>query len=150
MATGLTACSAVLLSSSRKPLLNRLPLQYVASEHLMGLLTRFKELQERVETAYIKASQRDKALENASDIVDDSSNKHNNSNLSGVNSDPHTLITNQLDPVTCKSSEKEDTDSVVLQRPLENQADTVLENWIADVRKKTCSAGFTCYDAGMS
>lgn len=117
-------------------LLNRLPRRNTTSEHLIGLLTWFKELQERVEAAFLKASLPDEAVGNISEMVEETSNRTKDMNPSGVNSDLHILITKQLVPVTCNSSEKEDAAGVVSNKPPESQVDRELENWVADVRKK--------------
>ncbi len=102
----------------------------------MGLLAWFKKLQERVEAAYFNASQSDEMVENMSEMVEQVSNKHKSMNPSGVNSGPHILITKQLIPVTCNSSEKEDAAGVVPSGQPQSQDDTELEKWVADVRKK--------------
>ena len=117
-------------------LLDRLPRRNTASEHLMSLLGWFKDLQERVEAAYLKASQPDEVVENISETVEHALDKNKEMNPSGVNPEPHILITKQLFPVTSNSSEKEDTASLVPNSPTEDQVDTELENWVADVRKK--------------
>nr|WP_267895725.1 plasmid replication protein RepC [Loktanella sp. Alg231-35] len=117
-------------------LLNRLPRRNEASERLMRLLGRFKELQERVEGAYLKAVQPDEVVENTSELMGQLSHITKDLNPSGVISDPHILITNQLDPVTCNSSEKEDAAGVVPNAQPEDQVDSAIEDWIADVRKK--------------
>jgi len=117
-------------------LLGRLPRRNEASERLMGLLTWFKELQERVEAAYLKATQPAEVVENTPESSEQVSNKTQDMDPSGAISDPHILITNQLIPVTCNSSEKEDAAGVVPNAPPEEQVDRGLEDWVAGVRKK--------------
>ncbi len=124
------------MSGLFEDLLNRLPRRNTASEHLMRLLGWFKELQCRVETAYLKACQPEEVVENTCETVEQDPHKDKEMNPSGVNSDPHILITNQPFPVTCNSSEKEDAASVEPNLPPRSQVDTELENWVADVRKK--------------
>ena len=57
-----------------------------------------------------------------------------------VISDPHILITNQLNPVTSNSSEKEEAAGVVPNAPPEEQVDRELEDWVAETRKKRGAA----------
>ena len=68
-----------------------------------------------------------------------------------VISDPHILITNQLNPVTCNRSETEQAAGVVPNAPPEERVDRELEDWVAEARKKTRgSARFADGDAGLS
>ena len=117
-------------------LLGRLPRRNEASERLMRLLTWFKELQGRVEAAYLKATQPAEVVDNTSESTEQVSIKTQDMDPSGAISDPHILITNQLIPVTCNSSEKEDAAGVVPNAPPEEQVDRGLEDWVAGVRKK--------------
>ena len=121
-------------------LLERLPRRTEASERLMGLLSRFKDLQERVEAAYLKAVQSVEVVENASETRAQVTHKTQNMNPNGINSDPHILTTNQLDSVICNSSEKEEAATVVPNAPPEDQVDPQLEEWVAETRKKRGAA----------
>ena len=117
-------------------LLGRLPRRNEGSERLIGLLTWFKELQERVETAYLKAVQPVEVVENTSETVEQVLHKTQQMNPREVNSDPHILITKQLDPVISNSSEKEEAAGVVPNAPPEERVDSALEDWVVEVRKK--------------
>jgi len=94
-------------------LLNRLPGRIVASEILDRLLSWFRDLQERVESAYLKAARAVSGVENMDKTNADSIEETQEMNPREVNSDPHIQITNQPDPVTCNSSEKEEAAAVM-------------------------------------
>ncbi|AVW90029.1 MULTISPECIES: plasmid replication protein RepC [Roseobacteraceae] len=111
-----------------KELLDRLPRRHEASEQLARLLTWFKELQERVEAAYLKATEAAQPVENTSETKEQVLKKPQKTNPREVISDPHILITNQLNPVTSNSSEHEEVAAVV--------PNAQLEEWVAEVRKK--------------
>ena len=117
-------------------LLDRLPRRHEASEQLARLLTWFKELQERVEAAYLKATEVVQPVENAPEAKEQVPEKTQEMNPREVISDPHILITNQLDPVTRNSSENEEVAAVVPNAQPEDQVDRELEEWVAEVRKK--------------
>jgi replication initiation protein RepC len=117
-------------------LLDRLPHRHEASEQLARLLTWFKELQERIEAAYLKATEVVQPVENTHEIKGQVSEKTQEMNPREVISDPHILITNQLNPVTRNSSESEEIAAVVPNAQPEDQVDRELEEWVAEVRKK--------------
>ena len=117
-------------------LLDRLPRRHEASDQLARLLTWFKQLQERVEAAYLKATKVVKPVENTPEISRQVSEKTQKINPREVISEPHILITNQLDPVICNSSEKEEAATVVSNAQTEDRVDSELEEWVAEVRKK--------------
>ncbi|MDE4142134.1 plasmid replication protein RepC [Phaeobacter gallaeciensis] len=117
-------------------LLDRLPRRHEASEQLARLLGWFKELQERVEAAYLKATQVVEPVENTPETNAQVSEKTQEMNPREVISDPHILITNQLDPVIRNSSENEEVAAVVPNAQTEDQVDRELEEWVAEVRKK--------------
>ncbi|AKS47825.1 replication initiation protein RepC [Octadecabacter temperatus] len=121
-------------------LLDRLPRRKEASEHLMGLLTWFKDLQQRVEAAYLLAAQPIQAVENLTETTGQVSNMTQDMDPIGVNTDPHILTTKQLDSVTCSSSETEEAASVVPNAQPEDQVDSELEEWVAETRKKRGAA----------
>ena len=121
-------------------LLGRLPRRNVASETLERLLAWFSELQVRVEAAYLKATVAVDIVENTSETSAQVTEQTQEMNPREVISDPHILITNQLNPVTCKSSEKENAVGVVPNAPLEEQVDRELEDWVAETRKKRGAA----------
>jgi replication initiation protein RepC len=121
-------------------LLDRLPRRNVASETLERLLAWFRELQERVEAAYLNATRTDEIVENTAETSEQVSEKTQEMNPREVISDPHILITNQLNPVICKSSEKENAAGVVTNAPPEEQVDRELEDWVAETRKKRGAA----------
>ncbi|WP_204114535.1 plasmid replication protein RepC [Shimia biformata] len=117
-------------------LLDRLPRRHETSEQLVRLLTWFKELQERVEAAYLKATEGVQPVENTPETKAQVFEKTQKMNPREAISDPHILITNQLDPVTRNSSEKEEAAAVVPNAHTEDRVDKELEDWVAEVRKK--------------
>ena len=121
-------------------LLDRLPRRHETSEQLERLLSWFKELQERVEAAYLKASGAAKPVENSDNKDAQVTKKTQEMNPREVISDPHILITNQLNPVTCKSSEKENAAGVETNAPPEERVERELEDWVAETRKKRGAA----------
>ncbi|MEP4989802.1 MAG: plasmid replication protein RepC [Paracoccaceae bacterium] len=121
-------------------LLDRLPRRNTASETLERLLAWFRELQEQVEATYLKAVQVEEVVENTPDAIEQVSKKTQELNPREVNSEPHILITNQLNPVTCNRSETEQAAGVVPNAPPEEQVDRELEDWVAETRKKRGAA----------
>lgn len=121
-------------------LLDRLPRRNTASETLERLLAWFRELQERVEATYLKAVRADEVVETTAETTEQVSKKTQEMDPREVNSEPHILITNQLNPVTCNRSEAEQTAGVVPNAPAEEQDDRELEDWVAETRKKRGAA----------
>lgn len=121
-------------------LLDRLPRRNVASEALESLLAWFRELQERVEATFLKASTTIEVVENPAEISEQVAEQTQELDPRGTISDPHILITKQLNPVTCKSSEKENAADVVPKAPPEVRVDRELEDWVAETRKKRGAA----------
>jgi replication initiation protein RepC len=117
-------------------LLDRLPRRHEASDQLVRLLTWFKELQERVEKAYLKAIEVFQSVENTPETKEQVTKKTQEMNPREVISEPHILITNQLNPVNRNSSESEEVAAVVPNAQPEDQVDRELEEWVAEVRKK--------------
>ena len=117
-------------------LLDRLPRRHEASEQLERLLGWFKELQERVEVAYLKATQPKVTVDKTAITPSQVSKKTQKVNPTEVISEPHILITKQLNPVICNSSENEEIAGVVPNARPEDQVDRDLEEWVAEVRKK--------------
>ena len=128
------------LSGLFEDLLDRLPRRNTASETLERLLAWFRELQERVEAAYLKAVRADEVVENTPETNEQVSEKTQEMNPREVNSEPHILITTQLNPVTCNRSETEQAAGVVPNAPPEEQIDRELEDWVAETRKKRGAA----------
>ena len=93
-------------------LLGRLPRRIVAAETLQRLLGWFRDLQDKVETAYLKAVRTDEVVENQSPTQAKPTNKAQEMNPREVISGPHIPITNQPDPVTCIRSETEQATGV--------------------------------------
>lgn len=123
------------LSNHFEDLLGKLPRRHTASEALERLLAWFKELQMRVERAFFKESEVVEVVDNAGiDTVEVSEVTHK-LNPTGANNEPHILITKQLNPVTCNSSEKEEAAGVAPNAPPEEQFDRELEEWVAETRK---------------
>jgi len=91
----------------------RLPRRNEASETLKRLLTWFGELQEKVEAAYLKATRVVEVVENTAETTKQITEQTQELNPTEVNSEPHILITKQLNPVICKSSENENAADVV-------------------------------------
>ncbi|QIE48226.1 replication protein C (plasmid) [Pseudohalocynthiibacter aestuariivivens] len=121
-------------------LLGRLPRRNMGSETLERLLAWFRELQERVEAAYLKAVRADEVVENTAETTEQVSEKTQEMDPREVISDPHILITTQLNPVTCNRSETEQAAGVVPNAPPEEQVDRELEDWVAETRKKRGAA----------
>ena len=117
-------------------LLGRLPRRHEASEQLARLLTWFKELQERVEAAYLKATEVVQSVENTPETEEQISEKTQEMNPREVTSDLHILTTSQLNPVKRNSSENEEAAAVVPNAQPEDQVDRELEDWVAEVCKK--------------
>jgi len=128
------------LSGLFEDLLDRLPRRNTASETLERLLAWFKELQERVEAAYLKAVRTDEVVENTAETTEQTSKKTQEMDPREVNYEPHILITTQLNPVTCNRSETEQTAGVVPNAPPEERVDRELEDWVAETRKKRGAA----------
>jgi len=128
------------LTGMFEDLLARLPRRNTASEALERLLTWFRELQERVEAAYLKATQPVEFVENTTETSEQVPEQTQEMNPREVISEPHILTTNQLDPVTCNSSEREEAAGVVPNAPPEEQVDRELEDWVAETRKKRGAA----------
>ena len=128
------------LSRMFEDLLDLLPRRNTASETLERLLAWFRELQERVEATYLSAIRADEDVENTAEITEQASKKTQEKNPREVNSEPHILITTQLNPVTCNRSETEQTASVVPNVPPDEQVDRELEDWVAETRKKRGAA----------
>ena len=121
-------------------LLDRLPRRNTASEALERLLAWFKELQERVEATYLKAVRADEVVENITETTEQVLQKTQEMDPREVISEPHILITTQLNPVTCNRSETEQAAGVVPNAPPEEQIDRELEDWVAETRKKRGAA----------
>ena len=121
-------------------LLDHLPRRNTASEMLERLLSWFRELQERVEAAYLRAVRADEAVEKTPEAIEQASEKTQELNPREVISGPHILTTNQLNPVTCNRSETEQAAGVVPNAPPEEQVDRELEDWVAEARKKRGAA----------
>ncbi|MEP4926217.1 MAG: plasmid replication protein RepC [Hyphomicrobiales bacterium] len=128
------------LSSLFEDLLARLPRRSEASETLKRLLAWFSELQERVEVTFLKATQAVEVVENTVATAKQNIEQTQEMNPREVNSEPHILITKQLDPVNCKSSENENAAAVVPNAPPEERVDRELEDWVAETRKKRGAA----------
>ena len=128
------------LSSLFEDLLDRLPRRNMASEALARLLEWFRELQERVEATYLKAVRADDLVENIPGSTEQGLQKTQEMDPREVNSEPHILITNQLNPVTCNRSETEQEAGVVPNSPPEEQVDSELEDWVAETRKRRGAA----------
>ena len=128
------------LSSLFEDLLDRLPRRNTASETLARLLEWFRELQERVEVTYLKAFRADDVVENTAKSTEQVSEKTQEVDPREVITEPHILITNQLNPVTCNRSETEQAAAVVPNAPLEETVDRELEDWVVETRKKRGAA----------
>jgi len=125
------------LSGLFEDLLDRLPLRRSNSETLERFLTWLRELQERVEAAYLKAVREDEVLENTSEISEVISQRNQELNPKEINFDPHIQITTQLHSVTCNRPEVEQAAGVVINPQSEEKLDRKTEGWVAKTRK-TC------------
>lgn len=88
-------------------LLGRLPRCIVAAETLERLLGWFRDLQDKVEAAYLKAVRADEVVKKQSLTKGKLANKAQEVDPREVISGPHILTTNQPEPVTCNRSETE-------------------------------------------
>lgn len=113
-------------------LLGRLPRHRESSEELVRLFGRFKELQVSVEAAYLRVTEVVEPVDNRAGGIAQSDPKSQEMNPKEISSDPHILITNELQPVSCNSSENEETPAVAP----DDQGNRDLEEWVAEVRKK--------------
>ena len=95
---------------------------------------------ERVEATYLKAVRADEVVENTAKTTEQALKKTQEMNPREVISEPHILITTQLNPVTCNRSETEQAAGVVPNAPPEEQIDRELEDWVAETRKKRGAA----------
>ncbi|MAB08336.1 MAG: replication protein C [Rhodobacteraceae bacterium] len=128
------------LTTLFEELLARLPRRHTASERLERLMDWFRELQERVEAAYLRAVRADEVVENTPEAIQQVSEKTQEMNPREVISDPHILTTTKLDPVISNSSEKEEAAGIAPNAPPEERVDRELEDWVAEVRKKRGAA----------
>jgi replication initiation protein RepC len=128
------------LTTLFEDLLGRLPRRHEASETLVRLLTWFKALQDRVEASFLKANETDELVENTLQTDAELSKKTQDMDPKEAISDPHILVTNQLIPVTRKSSENENAAGVVPNARPEEHVDRELEEWVAETRKKRGAA----------
>ena len=128
------------LSDLFEDLLDRLPRRKAASEMLSRLLACLRELQVRVEETYLEAMRDDEVVESTSETNVEVIEKIQEMNPTEVMSEPHILITNQLNPVTCNRSETEQAADVVPDRSPEEPEDRELEEWVAETRKKRGAA----------
>ena len=121
-------------------LLGRLPRRNTASGTLARLLEWFRELQERVEAAYLKAVRTDEVVENTHETSEQVLQKTQEMDPREVIFEPHIQTTTQLNPVTCNRSETEQAAGVVANAPPEERVDRELEDWVAETRKKRGAA----------
>lgn len=117
-------------------LLDRLPRRHEASEQLARLLKWFKDLRARVEAAYLKATEVAQPVETTLETKAPDSKIPEKMDPKGAICDPHILITNQLNPVICNSSENEEVVTVLDNSQPEDQVDGELKEWVAELRKK--------------
>ena len=123
-------------TSLLEDLLSKLPRRDGGSEQLERLLTWFKQLQERVDAAYLKATSTLHVVENSPESTEPLPMKVQEMNPRVSIFEPHILTTSQLNPVTRNSSEKEEVAAVAQNALPEDQVDMELEEWVAQVRKK--------------
>ena len=128
------------LTTLFEELLARLPCRHTESETLERLMGWFRELQERVEAAYLKAVRADEVVENIAETTEQTNKKTQEMNPREVISGPHIPTTTKLDPVISNSSEKEEAAGVAPDAPPEERVDRELEDWVAEVRHKRGAA----------
>ena len=113
-------------------LLGQIPRRIVAAETLQRLLDWFRDLQDKVDAAYLKAARTEDSVEKQSQTKEKRINKTQKMNPREVISEPHIQITKQPDPVTCNRSETEQAvgvapdpePAVPIERPGEEEAQT--------------------------
>ena len=121
-------------------LLGRLPRRNTSSETLSKLLAGFKELQDRVEATYLEAIEMDEVVENIAESIEQVREKTQEMDPREVISEPHILITNQLNPVICNRSENEQAAGVVPNTQTDDPVDRELDEWVQETRKKRGAA----------
>lgn len=104
-------------------LLSKLPRRHAGSEMLTQLLGWFRELQTRVEAAYLKAIQGDTPAEPQATATPQTVMSTQEMNPREVTSDPHIPTTKQLHSVTCNRSEDEQAAGVAPDHPTDSAAD---------------------------
>lgn len=117
-------------------LLSLLPRRNKSLEQLQWLLARFRELQERVEMAYLEGTQADQPLENATEITSNSSQNLKEMEPREIISGTHTLTTKELISVTCNSAENEDAAGMRYNALPTEQIDTGLNEQDAELPQK--------------
>lgn len=117
-------------------LLDRLPGYREASDQLERLLVRFRELQARVEAAYLNATQAEVDVEDSVAKSGEEALQTKEMNPSGVISEPHIPITKQLNSVTRNSSENEEAGDAERNNRTSDPDKSELEKWVAEVRTK--------------
>ena len=138
--SGALSGSWTYLAELFEDLLGRLPRRNTTSETLSKLLVWFQELQNRVEVTYLEAIEMDEVVENIAESTKQVSEKTQEMDPREVISEPHILITNQLNPVTCNRSENEQAAGVVPNTQTEDPVDRELEEWVQETRKKRGAA----------
>lgn len=93
-------------------LLGRLPRRHQTPEQLARLLAWFTQLLERVEAAYLQATDQPQAVENAEKTWGQSTQNTMETDPREANSEPHIQITNQLDQVTRNDTENAELPTV--------------------------------------
>ena len=124
------------LTDHFEELLARLPRGKTASEVLVRLLDRFKDLQGHVEAAYLEVVRPDEIVENTSVSTVQRPYEVEEMNPREVISDPHIPTTNKLNLVTCMRSEHQRAAGMVTNAPPEELVDRELHDCMAQARKK--------------
>ena len=114
-------------------LLAKLPCRNEASEKLERLLSWFRALQERVEHAFLKATCVAEVVENAVD-------KTQKMNSKEAISEPHILVTNQLESVISNSAEKKKAAGVARNMPPEPNVESKADKSAMKAHKKRDAA----------
>jgi replication initiation protein RepC len=103
-------------------------------------LSWFRELQERVEATYLKAVRAVEVVEKTAGTSEQVNEMNQELNPREAISDPHILVTTQLNPVIGNRSKTEQAAAVVPNAPPEEKVDRELEDWVAETRKKRGAA----------
>ncbi|MDY6859931.1 MAG: replication initiation protein RepC, partial [Pseudomonadota bacterium] len=117
-------------------LLGRLPRRHQDSEQLARLLSWFKDLQQRVEAAYLRATGAVKPVENSADNAAETPGNTQETTPREVISEPHIPTTNQLDLVTSNTPKSGKPAATVPNALAKEPVGRDLETLVAETRKK--------------
>ena len=116
-------------------LLGRLPRRHQTPEQLTRLLTWFTELKDRIEAAYLKATEVTQPVENTAKNGGELSENTQQMNPREVISGPHIQTTNQLDQVTGNACENAQIITVLPNPESPGQVEQAPKDPVSEARK---------------